>query len=421
MLLSHICQRWRAIALSTPSLWSHIFVGADHMFNDLYAESEIACTRTWLARAEHCPLSVYVDGYPGSTIDIHPKTAAYLESALRLLLAHSMQWSWFSMEFRQIHAFGAPSADWPLLESLELKYFDAETLPPPFEVFLTAPHLRRLTLRNSRLSFIKIPWNQLTHCEVIAPLGDEVANILRLSPNLESLEVKYAETRSMFLLAGPHHLQHLRLSILKFRGDNRGGIRQFFDQISLPSLRELSCLHLGTSLLSFLSRSACNLVSLQIYGPFKFEESFTDLLRVVPDLQSLRVAIEPSGWVELAQVLTLTPENSLIRGLQSLEVYCTSGSEPAHPAHLCASLFSTAVQSRWASVLAAEGLRYMELRSNFASEAFRKALLPGLEILVENSVYLSGSSPKRQTVLAQAARTYGRFDVFLDGRRSHSL
>ncbi|KAF7982775.1 hypothetical protein HWV62_26688 [Athelia sp. TMB] len=419
MLPSHVCQRWRAIALSTPSLWSYILVTADSMW-DPYPYSKLECTRTWLARSEHCPLSIQLRGNPGSSID----ATMIIEDALQLLLLHSARWHHFSIEQTQIYALKVPKDGWPLLESLELKYFETGTAAQPSDAFFTAPRLRRLTLNNCRPSLVKIPWNQLTHCEAIAPLWDEAADILRLSPNLESLEVRYIEIRSIPVLEGTRTFQHPCLSTLKVNGRDSGAIRQLLDQISLPFLRELSCPHLDTALISLLSRSACNLVSLQITGPFKFEESFSDLLRTIPGLRDLSISINPSGWVELAEALTLTPDNQLVSGLRSLELRCTAGSEPAHPAHQCASLFAAALQSRWAPELATDGLRFMELRSNFASEAFRKALLSDLNTLVEspNSAHkLPRSPPKRQTVLEQTIRTYGRFDVILDGRRFYSL
>ena len=57
LLPTHVCQQWRQIALSTPSLWNNIYINGSSVSESIRS-SEVKCIKAWLARSKNCPLSI---------------------------------------------------------------------------------------------------------------------------------------------------------------------------------------------------------------------------------------------------------------------------------------------------------------------------------------------------------------------------
>ncbi|KAF7984977.1 hypothetical protein HWV62_9936 [Athelia sp. TMB] len=67
LLPTHVCQQWRQIALSTPSLWNNIYINGSSVSRSI-PSSEVKCIKTWLARSKNSPLSINLrwnDGWGG--------------------------------------------------------------------------------------------------------------------------------------------------------------------------------------------------------------------------------------------------------------------------------------------------------------------------------------------------------------------
>ncbi|KAI0304438.1 hypothetical protein B0F90DRAFT_1588206, partial [Multifurca ochricompacta] len=52
VLVSHVCRRWRIVAIQTPKLWTHL---------DFSEGSPFDKSRTWLERSKECPLDIELD------------------------------------------------------------------------------------------------------------------------------------------------------------------------------------------------------------------------------------------------------------------------------------------------------------------------------------------------------------------------
>ncbi|KAF8872008.1 hypothetical protein BD779DRAFT_427686 [Infundibulicybe gibba] len=53
LLITHVCDRWRAIALSTPTLWASFYICPTRVDEVPYA----SILRTWISRADQSTLS----------------------------------------------------------------------------------------------------------------------------------------------------------------------------------------------------------------------------------------------------------------------------------------------------------------------------------------------------------------------------
>ncbi|KAJ7778382.1 hypothetical protein B0H16DRAFT_1360355 [Mycena metata] len=131
VLLGRICSSWRAIAYSTPRLWTQIhlvepnrFYGVDMPSVEAKAAQRFAATKMWLDRSGDCPLSISLicgieDAEYTSTTPSHtpPFSQALIPFAAR----------WQHVDFLLSPAgldsiLGLVESDVPLLQSVKLQY-----------------------------------------------------------------------------------------------------------------------------------------------------------------------------------------------------------------------------------------------------------------------------------------------------------
>ncbi|KAG7440056.1 uncharacterized protein BT62DRAFT_840452, partial [Guyanagaster necrorhizus] len=87
--LSHVCSRWRNVALSTGSLWTDIIVTFPT------SVGQLSCALTWLRRSRVHPLDLYLDFRdPDWDWDEHSHGFGPedMQVVLRLLLPHANRW-----------------------------------------------------------------------------------------------------------------------------------------------------------------------------------------------------------------------------------------------------------------------------------------------------------------------------------------
>ncbi|KAH9854689.1 hypothetical protein C2E23DRAFT_867278 [Lenzites betulinus] len=212
VLVSHVCARWRAIAVDNPLLWSHIrFVGLPPYDR----------AKTYLERAKAAPLHITVDrglddedDYPMSDDSYEPEDddvdLVIIESIMELIIPHVPHWQSFRLMvsfYRHMHcalqALGAAGPA-PMLEVLQLYHHEdtdehltfalPELREQPFCLFGgVAPRLTHVALWG-----VHLPWTRegspfLTglvdlelayHARDVRPSLTEFARILRASPGL---------------------------------------------------------------------------------------------------------------------------------------------------------------------------------------------------------------------------------------------
>ncbi|KAJ7633234.1 hypothetical protein FB45DRAFT_866655 [Roridomyces roridus] len=192
MTLASVCRLWRAVALSTPRLWTLLDPG--HRYTDLKRDNPrhgaqlLPCAENFRLLAEHSTQLRVLDLFGRDGIRIDP--IGWL-GTFPSLFKISLSTSW-----------------------------DMITLPS----LLNAPQLREASFRRSEFPAdfdwqSSLPWNQLT---VLRGFQQEIPawlKILEHTPNLELLEFFYAEELSIGVTAStpPVLLPHLRTLILRGR------------------------------------------------------------------------------------------------------------------------------------------------------------------------------------------------------------
>ncbi|KZP25541.1 hypothetical protein FIBSPDRAFT_733929, partial [Athelia psychrophila] len=165
ILPSHICQRWRHIALSTPELWAYINVeiGSARSKPGNMAH-RLACTQSWISRTAGYPLSIQLSWLTDGRKEDW-------DSLLDIVIPHTARWQSFKIHISQNHHehhLAAIKHNLPMLYDLSiwiapLSVLDGETVA--FDLFEIAPQLRQVTIAIGRMAIheLRLPWAQLTH------------------------------------------------------------------------------------------------------------------------------------------------------------------------------------------------------------------------------------------------------------------
>ncbi|KAJ7756593.1 hypothetical protein B0H16DRAFT_1826003 [Mycena metata] len=180
VLLGRVCSSWRAIALSTPRLWSRLhivepqrFYGSDLTLAEAKAAQRFAATKTWLSRSGNCPLSISLLCRPGETqfpVTMPSSTPLFLQA----LIPFAACWQHIDLTLSPAALYSIlplMESDVPLLQSVRLQYDNPFT---PHRVDLG----NFMMLRGSRISSfcgvgneivgesLPLQWHQLTLLEM---------------------------------------------------------------------------------------------------------------------------------------------------------------------------------------------------------------------------------------------------------------
>ncbi|KAJ7646486.1 hypothetical protein FB45DRAFT_820959, partial [Roridomyces roridus] len=305
LLLCRICSGWRKIALATPALWASLEVSLPFL---LVREPVVAPALVqWLRRSGTCPLSLKVsDLYQGRRI-AGVDTSQY-GAILEHLRPFTDRWSHLEVD-RYAVAMGI--ADMritaPMLSSI---YFTGAFASfKEFVRSLTAPNLRAVTFcpEHTRqvddlVLDIPLPWGQLTHLDFSRDGGAQgislltVLQIFRRCTRLVSIHLQSMPTSGglpaelvtmrfleTFVITIPYILQPQ-------------AIRDFLDQVSMPSLRRFD---VATSMsrtlescrfLMGLGTNSPGLLEVRLHLRTLTRRTFVETLRGLPSLVKLTVS-----------------------------------------------------------------------------------------------------------------------------------
>ncbi|KAJ7141522.1 hypothetical protein C8R46DRAFT_921248 [Mycena filopes] len=257
--LGHICQRWRDIALSTPSLWSGMSIIMHHFRPSQTSYLELL--ELWLARSRDCPLTI--------SFTNKLQTGVGTPSlAIKAILAHQTRWDTVALDMAW-DALPNIQGDLPLLRSLDIRLRDTSAAPPMGMAgsarAFSGPKLRIVILSGPKVHMLGLPWAQLTSITIETSL-EAMVQILRTTSALRELSVRpYLDMRDPSYwdrLPSIPPLMHLRT--LAFARATRV-IPSLLRKLTLPALKhiELPMLCLP-EVVEILTRSRCPLDGLQI-------------------------------------------------------------------------------------------------------------------------------------------------------------
>ncbi|KAJ7755580.1 hypothetical protein B0H16DRAFT_1372103 [Mycena metata] len=306
LLLCHICQAWRTLALSTPRLWAslHIVGPPDapklHQINDAVA--------WWLDKSGGLPLSI-------SIVQSSWTRNADLVILLQTLVQYASRWQQIRICLGSHHfvqpLVGLLPVDVPFLETVVFEGFPSN-VDEAFTAFLGTNSLRALTLQGegtSRFSFQTLPWNELRHlflgtsaaCHTVA----QGLELLRRCPNLESCGLTFmigvqnapSPVGSAVVSTFTCRMQNLRqLSVLNF--NHPDGTVKFFDLLELPNLRGLEYVTYSVEELPIfpLLNSPQHIQRLGLNVCKLTSKTLIICLRLLPALQELFLCADPFSF-----------------------------------------------------------------------------------------------------------------------------
>ncbi|KAJ7725950.1 hypothetical protein B0H16DRAFT_1894946 [Mycena metata] len=257
LLLCQICQEWRAIALSTPSLWSAIRITSptDVYVPESHEVPKLEILKTWLthfldAIASHCGRWEHLD------VLIAPQDIKFMQGEMPLL--------------RELRI--GPNAF-------------AQGVGESSTLFAHAPLLRTVVLSDIfLLDRMYLPWAQLTHLYAGCLYEWECLDLLHQTTHLVSFTANILQHGGGYF-GKNHTVLHLRDLILhpvsSFEEGWRWGI---LDWQTLPALRKLQISEQHTplaSLQAFISRSQCTLEELRVTHATLEESVFREALPVL--------------------------------------------------------------------------------------------------------------------------------------------
>ncbi|KAF7975306.1 hypothetical protein HWV62_10084 [Athelia sp. TMB] len=354
LLPTHVCQRWREIALSTPTLWNNIYINGSSSPKSV-RDSEVECISAWLARAKDCPLAINLRRSESWSNEYDFATDDSWTTIFDILLRNSHRWRHAILISTSRTDFSGLRNNLPLLETLEINspLGFAHVSGDAFEI---APRLSNLTL--SLGTYIDIlPWAQLkvfvtdhdlslVHC-----LG-----LLQKMPNIVSIstEIWYINPESCGVINAPLSMTKLEsLSIVEINPFSMSG---FLTCLTLPSLKSIKFSadgppdgdpddDWGLAVISMVQRSACSIKSLEIESAFwSGPSTIGDLLQVTPQLETFGIGSNTEYDISNAIQSLMVPIGAcstpcLAPGLQHLKLLYQPSFEP--------QAFVDLVESRW--------------------------------------------------------------------------
>ncbi|KAJ7707331.1 hypothetical protein B0H17DRAFT_1032408 [Mycena rosella] len=268
-MIAQVCSRWRAVALTSPRLWSNFVLPAD----DPYSMRALSLQ---LERASHAHLFIRFTSRP--TLD-----------TLNLFLTASAHWEVVTLalgpaEFTHLFDYGG---NFPTLKTLTLRSWEPiQCTDGQGDMRESFPALRNLQLDVCYEAFprqLLLPWSNLRTCTLQkAHSSDALWLLSQLSPNTEFSVVRCANLDfARSTLQTKSCVRSLTITTCSTLF-----VRDLLTGLVAPALQELTLERIDDDddqiqrdqLLSFLDRSACPLTHLRICAT---TISGDDLIRIL--------------------------------------------------------------------------------------------------------------------------------------------
>ncbi|KAJ7497918.1 hypothetical protein B0H11DRAFT_1801328 [Mycena galericulata] len=246
LTLSHVSNHWRDVAISTPSLWSTIWI-------DRPREAHIPMVELWLERSRQCPLVLYLRQSTGPTQGHqsyeHPREYELTNEILLLLGEHLHRWKRVTFLFykgtqRALLNLQEVAKAAPLLEHVQLsvRTWDAGDSLTMERILYSYASVKSVVVHPSMTQGF-VCWDRLTILDAkqIACSIDSYLDVLRHCTSLHRAEIRCSQDRVNITFVPPSRRARLRLphlSSLTVVAD-RVDLRPLLDGLFLPQLEGL--------------------------------------------------------------------------------------------------------------------------------------------------------------------------------------
>ncbi|KAF7374277.1 F-box domain-containing protein [Mycena sanguinolenta] len=313
LLLCHISQRWRSLALSTPGLWASLHIAMPPIEDERTAHSaklgEIGhVVKDWLSRSGALPLSI--------SLLIYRSASGYypIQQLLTIFIQYSRRWKSIRLDFPSHYLFAGlqvlRATDVPLMRSAIISGFDSLQPGPEFSAdpdtlsylsFLDVPDLKRLSLQSGYYYDLHVHWDALKHLSFrTAHLSQtDAVEALRQCPALEActITIDTFSHDSESTSPRPCYLGQLRRLSVE---DNAPQSTFFFQSLVLPNLHCLEYTYsvplwdprVPLACFAVLPSAPC-LETLHLRVSTATTDALVAGLRLAPMLREFRISGEP--------------------------------------------------------------------------------------------------------------------------------
>ncbi|KAF5337596.1 hypothetical protein D9758_014935 [Tetrapyrgos nigripes] len=302
--LSQVCAKWRKLVLSTPSLWSSLYVDAECSRPDEHVK---ALVDLYLQRSKHHPLHLRLSML---------RETSLASDVLKSISAHSARWRSLSLKIRPIllkeDNFPSVKSNLPSLTRLRIWQLRLQPNAGSFEVFRIAPMLKDIAISANPWISIPLPlgpdiWLTFHSCDVRDAFQYLTMRATEVRDLTFSECTNFPDVPDNVTL---HNLHTLTIAV-HYKSPN---LSFFLDSLILPSLTKLRLSlakghepvffeYTHDSMTSFLNRSGCSITSLELTNLRILDGDVLSLIRILPSLTSLTM----HGNMEGEPLLPLLP------------------------------------------------------------------------------------------------------------------
>ncbi|KAJ7285350.1 hypothetical protein C8J57DRAFT_1671928 [Mycena rebaudengoi] len=301
-IIATVCSRWRAVALSSPSLWCH-FLG-------IHPRRPAALLSAQLERSRNSPIYL--------TFRSHCfQTDAYSLNALDLFLAASTRWREVTLDLnsKDMSHLGTFAGTFPLLQTLIIRNRElGASLAAPFAAL---PSLTDLELHCYGIpAQITFPFSSLRRCALHDCNSTDVLRILSLLAPGAALSVRHCYAPANYL--SPPTTSHVR--ILHIEQCGYFFIQGVLRALIAPALTDLTIdgsydINSTSFIIQLLSNTHCPLARLGLPGNQISTDDLRRVLELSPGVVELEVSVEAQAVLHVLATTSEAPIAPLLRRL----------------------------------------------------------------------------------------------------------
>ncbi|KAJ7915154.1 hypothetical protein B0H13DRAFT_2658936 [Mycena leptocephala] len=307
--LTHICQRWRAVARGYGYLWSHIEIDTTRIARGTQQICfPLAALESQLELSADFPLDI---SFQSHIYHAHDDTVL-----LQPLARHSNRWERLHISASMLPAIPEIRGNLAKLQYLHVVNPRSNREYPPntdnIMMFAIAPQLREALLPRSPV--LSVPWHQLTRVGV----ESGTQSLLELLPQLHHVTDCDLAVHAGDITSASDPIVILRRLRRLVLMDDR--VSRFLETPNLESLEVV--LHFA-AVPDFLSRSGCHLKILKLRWCFSEMAAFGDVLRGIPTLTHLELNLfHPRGSPSKTELSRIPPQFDVLKATSNSTALC---------------------------------------------------------------------------------------------------